>query len=435
MLNYKGKHQVNKNVVKKGGIIMTSTLEKIKRSTVTINELSQFLKRKRLELGLKLEDLCSGICSSSYLSRIENSIVEVNSSYYQALFERMNINYEELKKERSRNLYHEIIQAYFRQNTQLVEELVEHALSSKSYVETEIDLMLLFLNIITHKFDEARDLIIKLDDISENFSSTELIFYLYACALYSYSTNQNKKAYQQILILTAIQYEDTMLECAIYDLAIKVMYMVGQFNQCLKFYYYLKQIAIQPLLNISLCINGLIVKTIDSNIDYDLNLCEFNEIVKYLDLENEHNKTIHLYLLGKIYYDNGLYSDVYHLLINNILSAKISSLLVAVCFHLYDHEVINNIIKKVTSYSFTKYDKVYQDYVKYMVMMFNGESDYTLFNYLRNILFVETYFYDDFLMEQFENQYLERAIGSSKYKEGLRYLIRKKQMSKHERLK
>ena len=83
----------------------------------------------------------------------------------------------------------------------------------------------------------------------------------------------------------------------------------------------------------------------------------------------------------------------------------------------------------------TKYDKVYQDYVKYMVMMFNGESDYTLFNYLRNILFVETYFYDDFLMEQFENQYLERAIGSSKYKEGLRYLIRKKQMSKHERLK
>ena len=35
--------------------------------------MSEFLKRKRMEMGFKLEDLSNGVCSVSYLSRIENT--------------------------------------------------------------------------------------------------------------------------------------------------------------------------------------------------------------------------------------------------------------------------------------------------------------------------------------------------------------------------
>lgn len=413
---------------------MTNRIETIKKVSEGPKDLSQFLKRKRLELGLRLEDLSNGICSSSYLSRIENSIVDVSPSFYEALFEKMNLNYEELKKERSRNLYHEIIQAYFRQNSELIEEIVEHALVCNNYVEVEIDLMLLFYNVITHKFDEARDIIIKLDDLYENFSNTELIFYLYSYALYSNLTNQNKKAYKQMLVLISIQYDDTIFECAIYDLAFRVMYVVGQISLCIKCYYHLKRIAIQPLLNTNLCLNSLILRTIDSDIDYDLNINEFNESVKFIDLEQPENKELYFYMLGKIYLNNEKYTDAYNLLIDNVLSSRITSLLVSASFHLHDYEMNNKIIEKLNAYSFTKYEKIYNNYVNYMIMVFKGESEYTLYNYLRNILLIESNFYDNELNNQIEKQFIERAIGASKYKEGLKYLNRRISMSKHEQL-
>ena len=63
---------------------MTNPVTFLKKVT-NQNDLSQFLKRKRLELGLKLEDLSEGVCSSSYLSRIENNVVEASETYYKAL--------------------------------------------------------------------------------------------------------------------------------------------------------------------------------------------------------------------------------------------------------------------------------------------------------------------------------------------------------------
>lgn len=414
---------------------MINTITKIKKNNHNQNDLSQFLKRKRIELGIRLEDLSSGICSTSYLSRIENNVVDVGSSYYQALFEKMNINYDELKKERSRNLYHEILQAYFRQNYELIEEIVQHALACNNYVETEIELMVLFYNTVTLKFGEARDIILKLEDLYENFSNTEIIFYLYTCALYSYYINQNKKAYRQILVLTSIQHNDTILESSIYDLAIKVMYSVGQFTLCLKYYYHFEKIAMMPLFNTSLYLNKLLLKTIDADINYDETIESFTKLSEYIDLDNKFNKELYYYTLGKIYYINGRYSDVYESLINNILSARITSLLVGASFHLHDYEINSKIVSKLSKYTYNKYERIYSDFSKYMLMIFDGESDYILFNYLRNILFIETNFYDYFLHQQIEKEFIERAIGSSKYKEGLKYLNRKQNESQHEKLK
>ena len=44
-------------------------------------KMAEFLKRRRIEMGIKLEDLSCGVCSPSYLSRIENNIVDVSEDY------------------------------------------------------------------------------------------------------------------------------------------------------------------------------------------------------------------------------------------------------------------------------------------------------------------------------------------------------------------
>ena len=54
-----------------------------------------FLKRKRLEAKKTLEIISEGVCAASYLSRIENNLVEVDDEYYVKLFEKLNIDFDE----------------------------------------------------------------------------------------------------------------------------------------------------------------------------------------------------------------------------------------------------------------------------------------------------------------------------------------------------
>lgn len=411
---------------------MNIQLEKLKKGNLQ-NDLSQFLKRKRLEMGLKLEDLCLGVCSCSYLSRIENSLVEVNPTYYKALFEKMNIDYENLKKERSRNLYQEILQAYLNHNHQLIEEIVNHALSCNNYAESEIALMVLFYNIITKRFLEAKDSINNLEEIYENFKNSEILFYLYCCALYAYNTNQNLKAYQQILVLTKIQYDDAFFECCIYDLGIKIMYVVGQKCEALRFYYHLEKIARMPIFNLSLCMDKMMLLSIDCEIDEETSLNKYYELATYLNKEGEHEE-FYLYNLGVILYKQHRYNDIYELLNNKIVSARIACLLALVGFHIHDYDTLHKLVEKVTKFNFTKYERLYSDFILYCKMLFESNSDYILYNYLRNILMVKSYFYDHFLHEAIEKEFIERGLGSSKYKETLKYCKNKYSTSLHEKL-
>ncbi len=413
---------------------MTNPFSFLKKVT-NQNDLSQFLKRKRLELGLKLEDLSEGVCSSSYLSRIENNVVEANETYYKALFEKMNINYETLTKERSRNLYHELLEAYLSRNYEEMDNLVNHALSSNSYAETEIELMVLFYNIITKRYLEVRDAVAKLDEISDNLSNTELLFYLYACALYSYSTNQNIKAYKQILVLTSIQYDDIFFEACVYDLGIRVMFNVGMHTLALKYYLHFEKISRTPIFTTRLCMNKMMLLTVDADVDYNLTLNNYFTCSKYLNLENEEDKDFYLYHLGLIYYYNKEYEKLYELLINENLNAKTCMLLACSAYNIHNYDIVNKVMNKIKTYVFSKYEKIYKDFVTYIQMYFNNDSDYTLINYLRNVLIVKSNYYDFFLEMIFEREYLKRAIATSKYKEGLKFINKYLTESIHEKLK
>lgn len=413
---------------------MTNPVTFLKKVT-NQNDLSQFLKRKRLELGLKLEDLSEGVCSSSYLSRIENNVVEASETYYKALFEKMNINYETLTKERSRNLYHELLEAYLSSNYEEMDNLVNHALSSNSYAETEIELMVLFYNIITKRYLEVRDAIVKLDEISENLNNTELLFYLYACALYSYATNQNVKAYKQILVLTSIQFDDIFFEACIYDLGIKIMFNVGMNTLALKYYLHFEKISRTPVFNNSLCMNKMMLLTIDADVDYDLTLSNYFACSKYLKLENEEVKEFYLYHLGLIYYYNKDYEKLYELLINESLNAKTCMLLACSAYNIHNYDIVNKVMNKIKNYVFTKYEKMYKDFVVYIQMYFNNDSDYILINYLRNVLIVKSNYYDFFLEKTLEIEYVKKALATSKYKEGLKFINKYLTESIHEKLK
>ena len=74
-----------------------------------INNLAKFMKRRRLEKKMTLEEASRGICSPSYLSKIENGLADVDEYYFQSLFERLDIKYENIKMEREMDFFSKIV--------------------------------------------------------------------------------------------------------------------------------------------------------------------------------------------------------------------------------------------------------------------------------------------------------------------------------------
>ena len=104
---------------------LTKTLQE-KYLNETKNEkakLSRFLKRRRIELGKTLEEVSEGVCSTSYLSKIENCLVDVDDSYFKMLFEKLNLEYNNVVNERSAPIYDEMIKAYLLEDYKYIEEL------------------------------------------------------------------------------------------------------------------------------------------------------------------------------------------------------------------------------------------------------------------------------------------------------------------------
>ena len=52
---------------------------------------ARLLKRRRMEQKKTLEEVASGVCSTSYLCRIENAQVEVDDQFFEHLFEKLEI--------------------------------------------------------------------------------------------------------------------------------------------------------------------------------------------------------------------------------------------------------------------------------------------------------------------------------------------------------
>ncbi|PFM64017.1 hypothetical protein COJ48_13740 [Bacillus cereus] len=63
--------------------------------------LGEIIKLKRIEQEVLQEELCSGICTPSYLSRIENKRVIANEEIYKLLFNKLGINYKDMLKDNS----------------------------------------------------------------------------------------------------------------------------------------------------------------------------------------------------------------------------------------------------------------------------------------------------------------------------------------------
>lgn len=211
---------------------------KTKTKKVNNKRYGILLKRKRLEMRKTLEEVSNGVCTVSYLSRIENNMVEVDESYFMSLFKKLNMDFNVIKETKENEIFVELLKCYLHENDDLANKLISDAIKTNYYSYLEYDLMVLYDNIVRNLFKESLNLILELNNKVDLFLESELTFYIFLTALYSLRTNQALFAYRQIIVLCENTIIDPVYRYAIYDLALDIFEYIGA-NELYSKYYYL----------------------------------------------------------------------------------------------------------------------------------------------------------------------------------------------------
>ncbi len=68
--------------------------------------------------------MAKGICSVSYLSKLENNAIKPSEDYVRALLERVNINYDDIAKNNYDTEILEVVKLYFYGNTEEIKKFM-----------------------------------------------------------------------------------------------------------------------------------------------------------------------------------------------------------------------------------------------------------------------------------------------------------------------
>lgn len=371
------------------------------------NTFSQVLKRKRLEKKRTLEELAQGICSPSYLSKIENAIVKVDEYYYQLLFEKLDIPFEDMKKERDSNLFQNLIRNYLINNKSEIEAIVNRTIKMDLYCETEIELIVLFSNIIQGSYDEAKILINKIEDIRNSLTNKELLFFVFSTTLYFYKTNQSDRARQQAQVLVEINYDD-------------IFYVIGNYPYFYRFWFHLQQID-PTILGKRFIHHKLQQAVLNSKKNYEPAITELeNERINIDSFDGEQLEDYYFYL-GCAYFLGKKYEKVLEFIYFNPMSARIIALIASALDRLDNTKLALEYFEIISKFTFSKYEPVFCYHVEYVRQKFEKYGYQRLMAYIKNVIFpAQKKFHHEFFFQIELQNFLELGYSMGRYKDTLK---------------
>ena len=379
------------------------------------------LKRKRIEKKYTLEEVAQGVCAVSYLSRIENNLVDVEESYYQSLFKKFDIDFDKLKETKDFEIYNELLKCYLLETDNEASKVISEALKSGYYMDIEIELMVLYDNIMHSLYKEALNQILELNAKTELLMEDEFNFYVFLTALYAYRTNQALYAYRQIVFLCECTFTKAIYQYAVYDLALDIFNFIGAKEQFLKYYYLLnndKYHTLYPKSALKHQAQKIVVESYIKKEEEDLILEEILE-----ESSGKCREEIIWQILMKEYRKSNFINclDILNL---EMPSPKLIAFEAMLCLRVNDVKYLYNLEERRKKVTFRLFDESFE--LMYLVCMqikkyFDYKSAFDLFKKLLKLQNDQTYC--AFLLDEQVILFLEIALNSGKYKEACKVVM------------
>jgi transcriptional regulator with XRE-family HTH domain len=388
------------------------------------HQYSQVIKAERIKHNMTLEEMAKGICSVSYLCKVENQDIVPAEDYVHSLFERVNIDYKNLVDSEADVELNTIIEAYFLCD---FEKVKDYYLSVNWKVNNaNVYLSRSFYFLVNKEYDKFKQEIALLDEIKKSLTEEQAILLLFLVCSYYVITHQFHEAYKYTCCLEIINITNPKIRAMSYEQRVFVAYQMRRYPQMLRAFEVLKKeyfISYPSKRQILIELTYQLFRGKDypelsakaaKRISFESlsNLCDIDIIYfKYLVL-----------LAAKEY--KMVYEEIKEYSLSD--QARFLALIGYCAYQLRNDEYQNQFLQLIPQVTYNTDDTIHHKFIKFLEIKFTATKTYDLLEYLKYDVIPYSYNYlHKFYNQIYQEEYIDILCKLSRYKEAVYYMINK----------
>ena len=176
---------------------------------------AQIIKGERIKQNKTLEEVASGICSISYLCKLENYMIYPPQNLVKQVFEKMNITYDDINEENLENILDDSIVNFYSYDK---EKLYNDYLKVKQFSSSPQVVLLKCLYLLLMKdYDRVSKEVSFLDSIKDTLGGSESVLLILVTILYYIGRRNYKKASLYLRCLDFLNIDNKYIKYILYD--------------------------------------------------------------------------------------------------------------------------------------------------------------------------------------------------------------------------
>lgn len=173
----------------------------------TISYMGGIVKRKRLEMNLTQESFSNGICSVSYLSKVENNRMPPNDYFIKEMSKKCGLNLELCSKEFEDSIVlKRAFKAFYQRDFNVLESLMKEAFDLELHQTCE--LIKLAYSVGMKNFRESRSIFADLKTMSRHFNRYMRLVYEMLSMIHAFDTQKYTEALKHLETLEDSSHKD-----------------------------------------------------------------------------------------------------------------------------------------------------------------------------------------------------------------------------------
>lgn len=385
---------------------------------------AQIIKGERIKQNKTLEEVASGICSISYLCKLENYMIYPPQNLVKQVFEKMNITYDDINEENLENILDDSIVNFYSYDK---EKLYNDYLKVKQFSSSPQVVLLKCLYLLLMKdYDRVSKEVSFLDSIKDTLGGSESVLLILVTILYYIGRRNYKKASLYLRCLDFLNIDNKYIKYILYDANLVSSFHLRNVGRFTDLY---NKIDSYDYIGLSMS-KRIVYRLMYDIIEYDdfpnqaVIDCDSIDLNEYMN--NDYYER--LYYKYIIYINSKKYFEVFKDIIDNKYYENIvfTGLLGVCAYFINQKEYYNkliDVINEIENIMCSKENEYHKNFIDLLLINFGNNKqqlrDFIKTDYYNNIAKCNNYFYDYIYNEI----YINLLAATHQYKEAFYYLL------------
>lgn len=383
------------------------------------NSYSALLKRERLSKDLTLEEVASGICSVSYLSKVENNQIDAKEDYIRFLFDRLSIDYDHAKDNDYAKLLSDVVECYYYNDNDKICKINKKI--DYSLFDCDASLISIFYNLVNVNYSDALKALEEVDSVKSCLSEYAFLVYVFLLGEYSIKNYEYYDGYKYLKTLDDYNIKDPILKNLIYADKIICCFHCKKFFELINTYRRFQldlEITIPLERRNQLDLMYKIILGLDDS-------STKSELLSFAmkNIESNALENTYLALLGLIKF--GYYNDVIDIIESSGIFLRCD------IFALYGCAIVKAGLKSKylgflqlsTKIEVDNTDNQHYKFIEFLKMIMEKNDKITMYEYIRYKALSYSKMYPHILYDDvIGKEYVDLLISFSKYKDSTNFL-------------